>query len=148
MFPMSASIEDWTMDETFRLPCRVLVIDDCRDTIDSLAMLLQCWGHDVRTAQDGTAALEIARTFAPDVVLLDLAMPGMDGFEVARRLRGELRLNDALVLALSGFGRDEDRVHALEAGCDRHLLKPVSPDFLKQVLAARHAFGGGQVQRT
>jgi len=91
----------------------------------------------VRTAQDGATALNLARHFQPDVVLLDIAMPGMDGFEVARRMRRELHLDSAWILSLSGYGRDEDRRHALEAGCNCHYLKPVSPDFLHSVLSLR-----------
>jgi two-component system CheB/CheR fusion protein len=119
------------------LPLRVLVVDDCHDTIESLALLLQCWGHDARTALDGPTALEIARDYKPDVVLLDLAMPGMDGFEVARRLRQELGLARTWIVSLSGYGREEDQRHALEAGCDCHFLKPMNPDFLQQLLATR-----------
>jgi CheY-like chemotaxis protein len=119
--------------------CRVLVVDDCHDTIESLALLLACWGHDVRSAADGFTALEIASEYQPDVVLLDLAMPVMDGLEVARRLRHDLHLDRACIVALSGYGREEDQRHAHEAGCDHHFLKPLDPDVLQRFLAERAA---------
>jgi CheY-like chemotaxis protein len=120
--------------KTEPLPLRVLVVDDDHDTIESLALLLACWGHDARTALDGPTALEVAREYQPDVVLLDLAMPGMDGFEVARRLRQEVKLRQACIASLSGYGREADHRRALEAGCNCHFLKPISPEFLQEFL--------------
>jgi CheY-like chemotaxis protein len=114
---------------------RVLVVDDCRDHTDSLAFLLQYWGHDVRTAGDGPAGLAVARDYRPDVVLLDVGLPGMNGFEVARRLRQEDGLARTVVITISGYAQDIDRQHALEAGCTEHLAKPVDLDVLERLLA-------------
>lgn len=116
---------------------RVLVVDDCTDTTTSFSILMGLWGHDVRAANDGEAALELAASYRPDVVFLDLAMPGLDGCETARRLRtlpggtGPTRL-----VALSGLTGEEDRCRAREAGIDLHLFKPIGPDDLEQVLAS------------
>jgi len=114
---------------------RILVVDDNGDAADSLAMLLRLMGNDVRTAPDGPAALEAARAYRPDVVLLDLGLPGMSGYEVCRRLREGHFANGPLVVALTGYGQDEDRRRTREAGFDRHLVKPVNPDELRGVLA-------------
>src|SRR6185503_16114768 len=90
---------------------RILVVDDNRDASDTLAMLLRAMNHDVRVAHDGPSAIENASDFQPQVVLLDIGLPGMDGFEVARRLRGEFQ-PDAGLVAISGYGQDEDRRRA------------------------------------
>jgi signal transduction histidine kinase len=113
-------------------PRRVLVVDDNEDAAQSIAILLGLWGYEATTAYDGNAALAAAADFDPDLVLLDLGLPGLDGCEVARRLRaGGWR---GLLVALTGYGRDEDRARAREAGFDRHLLKPVDPDALRRLL--------------
>jgi two-component system CheB/CheR fusion protein len=118
-------------------PRRILVVDDNRDAADSLALLLQVSGHEVRTAHDGPTALEAARAWRPEVVVLDLGLPRLDGYEVARRLRRE-QLGEGLVLvALTGYGQDEDRRRSEEAGFDHHLVKPASPDVLARVFAGR-----------
>jgi PAS domain S-box-containing protein len=117
-----------------RMPSqRLLVVDDNRDSAESLAMLLEVKGREVRTAHDGVAALEAAREFRPDIVLLDIGLPGMDGFEVARRLRRE-HGRQAILVALTGYGTDEDQRRSREAGFDYHLLKPVELDALLQLL--------------
>jgi PAS domain S-box-containing protein len=111
---------------------RVLVVDDNEDAALSIAILLGLWGHEVKTAFDGNAALAVAAGFAPEVVLLDLGLPGLDGYEVARRLRaGGLR---GLLVAVTGYGREEDRARSRDAGFDRHLLKPVDLDALRAIL--------------
>jgi len=117
-------------------PC-LLVVDDCPDTTASLALLAQGWGYCVRSANDGTTALRVAAQCRPDVVLLDIAMPGMDGWEVARRLRALPGLEDVFLVILSGFGGEDDQLRSLQAGCDLHLLKPVDPERLRRLLAAR-----------
>jgi DNA-binding response OmpR family regulator len=124
-------------DDSARTPLRVLVVDDCPDTTASLAMLLHLWGYDVCVASNGPGALEAAGSRRPDVVLLDIGLPGMDGYEVARRLRREHDLAGALILTLSGYGREADRCRAWEAGCDHHLVKPVDPEELHGLLEAR-----------
>jgi CheY-like chemotaxis protein len=100
---------------------RVLVVDDNRDAADSLGMLLQFLGADVKVVHDGPSALEVIEEFAPAVVLLDLGMPGMDGLEVARRLRENPKLNGVTLVALTGWGQREDRRRTREAGFDHHL---------------------------
>jgi CheY-like chemotaxis protein/two-component sensor histidine kinase len=112
---------------------RILVVDDNRDSAESLAMLLQVQGHEVQTAHDGLAALETARAFRPDIVLLDIGLPRMDGHEVARRLRRE-EGRQAVLVALTGYGTDEDHRRSQEAGFDYHLVKPVELDALYQLL--------------
>jgi CheY-like chemotaxis protein len=120
---------------------RILVVDDNVDAADSLAVLLRLVGNDVRTAHDGPAALEAARAYRPDVVLLDLGLPRMSGYEVCRRLREGHFANGPLVVALTGYGQDEDRRRTREAGFDRHLVKPVNPDELWEVLTEDHGRG-------
>jgi signal transduction histidine kinase/BarA-like signal transduction histidine kinase len=104
---------------------RILVVDDNVDAAEALGELLRDCGHEVATAYDGPTALEHARLHRPDIVLLDISMPDMDGYDVAKRLRGEVGLNDALLVALSGYGEDRHRRLAREAGFDQHVTKPV-----------------------
>jgi CheY-like chemotaxis protein len=118
-------------------PLRVLVVDDCRDNRDSLALLVRLWGHDVRLAADGPSALEASRSFRPHVVFLDIGMPGLDGWELARRLRQQEAGRTLLLVAVTGYGRQQDRARSLEAGLDAHLTKPVDPGELQRLLAAR-----------
>jgi DNA-binding response OmpR family regulator len=110
----------------------VLVVDDDPDCARSLALLLRLWGHETLEAADGWAALALAQGDAPDVVLLDLDIPGPDGFEVARRLREQ---SGTLLWALTGSASEEDRQRALEAGCHRYLVKPVEVEELRALLA-------------
>ena len=116
---------------------RVLVVDDNEDAAESLAALLRLFGHEVGVALDGEQALELAPSLKPDVVLLDLGMPRMDGHEVARRMRAAPWGASMKIVALSGFGDGEDRERSLEAGCNDHLVKPVSPADLEAILADR-----------
>jgi len=113
---------------------RVLVVDDNRDGADMLSLLLQTWGYETATAYSGMSALEVADTFEPDVVLLDLAMPGMSGVEVARRLRSQPGNRLVHLVALSGYGRTKDKIEASQAGFDCYLLKPVDDETLRAVL--------------
>src|SRR5207244_3935960 len=113
---------------------RVLIVEDNQDAAESLAMMLELWGHAVETASDGLAALELVARREPDVVLSDLGLPGMDGYELARRLRQRPGLQDAVLVALSGYGRDEDKCRALDAGFDHHLVKPPDLDVLAELL--------------
>jgi len=112
---------------------RVLVADDNRDAADSLQRVLALFGHEVRVAYDGAGALEIGQTFRPRVAVLDIGMPGTDGYEVARAFRRKLGAEVKLV-ALTGWGQDADRRRALEAGFDHHLTKPVDPGALNDLL--------------
>jgi CheY-like chemotaxis protein len=115
-------------------PCKVLVVDDNIDAAMSLAMLLRIWGHQVRTADDGPAALDAAAEFQPDAVLLDIGLPGMDGYEVAQRLRQQPSTMQVLLIAVTGYGQDADRRRSREAGFDHHLVKPVDPETLRPLL--------------
>jgi PAS domain S-box-containing protein len=120
-------------DRRAAAPRRVLIVDDNVDAAEMLALLLQTEGHEVRTAHDGPAALRSAETFNPEVVFLDIGLPRMDGYEVARLLRRQER-KPALLVALTGYGRDEDRRRAEEAGFDAHLVKPADPAALQGLL--------------
>lgn len=122
---------------------RVLVVDDNADAVETLVMLLGMWGHDVRSAADGPAALEAAAAHRPDVVLLDITLPGMDGYEVARQLRARPELHTAVLVAMTGHGQAEDKKAARQAGFTLHLLKPVEPDVLQKLLADLGASRGG-----
>lgn len=123
-------------------PQRILVVDDNRDAADSLALLLRLSGHDVRAVHSAEAALALAPEFNPSVVFLDIGLPGMDGYQVAKRLRHDLGLKQVLLVAITGYGQPEDRRHSHEAGIDYHLVKPVAPEELEAVLRTRGAAPG------
>jgi len=114
--------------------CRVLVADDLRDSADSLALLIELMGHAVEIAYDGEAALRTAERFRPDIVLLDLGMPKLDGFEVSRRIRATPWGASMRLVAQSGWGQDEDRRRSAEAGFDHHLVKPIDPAALEALM--------------
>ena len=114
---------------------RILVVDDNRDSTDSLAVLLRLFGNDVRTAYDGRQALAIAHGYQPDLILLDLGLPGMTGFEVAKQLRTLRGLADVVIVALTGYGTDEDRSQSRAAGFNAHFIKPVDLTALQGLLA-------------
>jgi CheY-like chemotaxis protein len=114
---------------------RVLVADPCADTVGSTAWLLRAWGYDVREAGSGPEALEVARGYRPDVILMEIGLPGLDGCEVARRLRRQGAHSDVLLVAVTGYGDEKNRRRSLEAGFDCHLVKPVAPDVLQNLLA-------------
>jgi signal transduction histidine kinase len=115
-------------------PRRILVVDDSRDAAESLAMLLSLSGHQVTVAHDGDQALALAASGSPEVLLLDIGLPGMDGYEVCRRLR-EQGLTGALIIAMTGYGQERDRQRSKEAGFDTHTVKPVELDHLMELLA-------------
>ncbi len=114
---------------------RLLVVDDNQDAADSLAMLLRLQGHEVRVAYSGMAALEMTKTYTPDVVFMDIGMPGMDGYEAARRIREQPGLGKTVLAALTGWGQQEDRRRTAEAGFNHHLVKPPEPHLLESLLA-------------
>jgi PAS domain S-box-containing protein len=118
-------------------PLRVLIVDDNRDAGESLAKLMQMSGHEVRTLANGAAAVANAASFRPDVVLLDIGMPGMSGYEVARRLRELPGASSMYLIAMTGYGSDEDRTRSAESGFDEHLVKPLDFAALEALLAAR-----------
>jgi signal transduction histidine kinase len=113
---------------------RILVVDDNVDAAEALGELLRDYGHEVATAHDGTQAVDHARLHRPEIVLLDISMPEMDGYEVAKRIRGELALGDTLLIALTGYGEDRHRRLAREAGFDHHVTKPVDASKLEELL--------------
>ena len=113
---------------------RVLLVDDNADSADSLAELLRLWGHEVRAVHDASQALAAARTFRPDVAVLDIGMPDMNGYEVARLLRTQGGLNGTVFVALTGYGQDGDRRRSAEEGFRAHLVKPVDPGALRELL--------------
>jgi two-component system CheB/CheR fusion protein len=114
---------------------RVLVCDDNADAAASLALLLQLQGHEVVTARDGAEALEIAGAFHPEVALLDIGLPQMDGYELAQRMRAQNSHTKPALIALSGYGLEEDRNRSREAGFDAHLTKPVELEVLQEAIA-------------
>ena len=120
---------------------RVLVVDDNRDAADSLGALLQLLGAEVRVVYDGHAALAVLHDFRPGVIFLDLGMPGLDGFEVARRIRQRTDLRDVALVAVTGWGQEQDRRRTHAAGFDQHLVKPIDPKNMHAVLASLAARG-------
>ena len=114
---------------------RILVVDDNRDSADSLAILLELDGNQIRTAYDGIEAVEAAEDFRPDVVLLDLGLPRLDGYQAAQRIRAEPWGEKMVLVALTGWDHDDDRRRTSEAGFDRHLVKPVDSNALLKILS-------------
>lgn len=115
---------------------KVLVVDDNHDAAFSLGMLVEMLGHEVRTAYDGIEALDAAREFQPSLVLLDIGMPRMDGYETCRRLRAQPWGAAMRVIAVTGWGQDHDRHRSRQAGFDEHLVKPVAPHVIADILGA------------
>jgi CheY-like chemotaxis protein len=125
-------------------PRRILVVDDNRDSAESLAMLLSLAGHEVRTANDGLAALDAARAFKPRVVLLDLGMPRLNGYDAARAIRAEPWGSDLVLIALTGWGQEEDKRRTAEAGFNAHLIKPVDHIAFEELLTSLDVDQAGQ----
>ena len=123
-------------DEAVPTEFRILIVDDNRDSADSLARLLEVMGNEVGTAYDGEEAVDAARTLRPDVVLLDIGMPKLNGYEVCRRIREQPSGRGMFLIALTGWGREEDRQRTKEAGFDAHMVKPVDAAALMRVLGA------------
>jgi PAS domain S-box-containing protein len=119
------------------LALRLLLVDDSVDAATLLAMVLEADGYDVRVAHEATQALEVAAQFEPQIVLLDLGLPGMDGFQLAREMRKQASTANALLIAVTGYGQAADRLRSQEAGFDHHLVKPVSADEIQRVIASR-----------
>lgn len=113
---------------------RVLVVDDNKDAADSLALLLKLIGADIRVAYNGADAIKASAEFKPDIVLLDIGMPEMDGHEVARRLRSQPQSENMILIALTGWGQEEDRRRSETAGFNQHLVKPPAIETLKTLL--------------
>jgi CheY-like chemotaxis protein len=113
---------------------KILLVEDQAASAKCLAILLGLYGHHVDTAADGPAALRMAWAHAPDVVLLDLGLPGANGYEVARQLKAPSPGRKPMIIAITGYGSDEDRQRSAEAGINMHLTKPVDPEQLRAVL--------------
>jgi PAS domain S-box-containing protein len=118
---------------------RILIVDDNADSARSMSSLQRLRGHETRMAFSGPEAVTVAAEFSPELVLLDIGLPGIDGFEVARRLRAMPKTADALIVAMTGYGSEEDRATAKEAGFDEYLVKPINLDFLRDWLRRRSA---------
>jgi two-component system CheB/CheR fusion protein len=125
---------------------RVLLVEDSLDSAESLMSVLECMGHDVRVAHDGVAALVLARDFRPEIVICDLGLPEMDGYDVARAFRADEGLRSAHLIALSGYARPEDLERASEAGFDEHVAKPASPDALARLIAKAPVGGSDEAR--
>jgi CheY-like chemotaxis protein len=111
------------------------VVDDNRDGATSLAMMLRLLGDEVRTAHDGIEAVEVAAEFRPEVILMDVGMPRLNGLEAARRIKNEPWGREITIIALTGWGQEHDRARSFEAGCDDHMVKPVDIAELQKKLA-------------
>ena len=120
-------------------PRRVLIVDDNEDAANSLAMILELGGHETASVYTAVDALQRAAAFRPDVVLLDIGLPGMDGYEVAQKMRELPGLRDIRLVAVTGYGRSDDRRRARDAGFDDHLTKPVEYALLERTLAGIRA---------
>jgi signal transduction histidine kinase len=133
---VTAQRETAASSDTAGPPRRILVIDDNDDAAESLAIMLRLAGHQVVTAHDGTGGIAAAHQFQPDVVFLDIGLPGLSGYEVAQRLRAEATERPVTLVALTGYGQEEDRRHARSVGFDHHLVKPPDPATIIAVLAS------------
>jgi PAS domain S-box-containing protein len=122
-------------DEPPARPLRVLVVDDSEDTTELLGALLEMAGHSIQVAHTGPAAVDAAAVFRPDAVILDIGLPGLDGYQVAGRLRESALGKDVMLIAATGYGQEEDRRRSREAGFDRHLVKPIDPAELQRLLS-------------
>jgi PAS domain S-box-containing protein len=132
----SVAAERTGQDHASSTACRrILVVDDNKDSAISLAMMLRIMGNETLTAHDGLEALDLAAVFKPHVVLLDIGMPKLNGYDTARRIRGQTWGKGMVLVAVTGWGQDEDKRQALEAGFDHHLVKPVDPAALEELLA-------------
>jgi CheY-like chemotaxis protein len=133
-----------------RRPLRILIAEDDNDSAESLALVLRLEGHLVHIAPDGPTAIELAEFHTPDVILLDIGLPRMDGYEVARELQQRRTPRRPLLIAITGHGQRAERLRAYEAGCDLHLTKPVAPEELLSLLARFQntvmPSGGGDVR--
>jgi CheY-like chemotaxis protein len=125
-----------TLEGSPQTPRRILVVDDNGDAAESLALILRLRGHEVRTADRGQTAIEIGAHFHPQVIVLDLGMPGLNGYDTARRMRGEVWGKQALMVALTGWGQPEDVQRSAEAGFDHHLTKPADLERLGRLIDA------------
>jgi CheY-like chemotaxis protein len=126
------SIDPSEQTESKRL--RVLVVDDFLNVAESLASMMRIFGHEAQVALDGATALDAARASKPDVILLDIGIPVMDGYTVAKTLRKQMPSKPPFIVAVTGYGSESDYRHSAESGINFHLLKPVNPDLLRLLL--------------
>jgi PAS domain S-box-containing protein len=127
---------------------KILIVEDNKDGAQTLAKLLSFMGHHVRIAYNGQEALDIVDSVQPDVIFLDIGLPGMNGFEVARRMRRHANLQDAMLIAMTGYGQAQDVDRSREAGFDHHLVKPVAPEVLRKLLDSVLSHGPSAVRAT
>jgi CheY-like chemotaxis protein len=120
--------------QSFRAPYRILVVDDNKDAAESLRLLLQILGGDVRTAYDGVEALQLAEQFLPHAIVLDIGLPKLDGYSAARHIRAQAWGKEMVLVAVSGWCRDEDRLKSLDAGFNGHLAKPVDAEQIRNMI--------------
>jgi CheY-like chemotaxis protein len=120
--------------EAFRAPYRILVVDDNKDAAESMRMLLRLLGGDVRTAHNGLEAIDLAEHFLPHAVVLDIGLPKLDGFQAARRIRAEDWGKNMVLVAVSGWCREEDRQNSADAGFDAHLAKPAPVQQIRNLI--------------
>jgi CheY-like chemotaxis protein len=113
---------------------RILVVDDNKDSATTLAKILNLMGHETRIVHDGGRAVAAAEEYRPEVILLDIGLPVMSGYEVAKTIRSQSWSKGVIIIALSGWGQDEDRVRSEQAGMNMHLVKPIDPDNLENLL--------------
>ena len=141
--PVAIQVQEATVEQAVA-GRRVLIVDDNVDAAETLAMMLELLGQTTRQAHDGTSALRAVADYNPELVFMDIGMPGLSGLEVASRIRRDLEMSEAYLIALSGYGTEEDRRKSLYAGFDRHLVKPLDPSTLPAILAAaeRRALAG------
>lgn len=130
----------WTEIQTMPAPnavpgLRILIAEDGADCAESMAMLLRLYGHEVQIASSGPTAVETVLAYQPDVLLLDIGLPGMNGYQVAKRLKEHNGKKRPFIIAVTGFGMETDRRQSAESGIDLHLLKPVDPEQLQRLLA-------------
>ena len=142
MLPVPSANGTGTVELASHPKCRILVVDDNEDATVSLAMMLEIIGHEVYTAHDGETGVKLAKKWQPNIILMDLGMPRMNGYEAARHIRQETWGTRIILVALTGWGADDDRRKTQDAGFDRHLVKPVEPNALLQLLAElQHTLG-------
>jgi CheY-like chemotaxis protein len=137
--PATESAQESAKDSSADVPTgsrRVLIVDDNEDSAESMAVLLRLQGHEVHLAYDGASALEEAHVFRPELMFLDLDLPKLDGYEVARRLRPEPAMRGVTLVAMTGYGQEEDRQRTQEAGFKLHLVKPIDFGRLEELLSA------------
>jgi len=126
---------------------RILIVDDNRDSATSMALMLRLLGNEVRTAHDGIEGVEVAEAFRPQVILMDVGMPRLNGYEATRRIREQSWSEATAIIALTGWGQEGDKERSREAGCDGHLVKPVHLPELDKLMAELVGAGGSRVQR-